>query len=264
MSTLRAIFGVVLYRFAKTGDGRRTDFPPRTCGCDEAGVTKLRHEAARYVSAAAPRAGSRTRVRSRPTRAHARPPAGRRTAGFPRRRTRLRARRRDGCRGRCVPSKRKQTNCSGAHRRRAMRERHQERPRVERKEQLPAVGMIVAVPQQHALRRASVRFVGTRRLAGVRQDVMAADGFVAAVQDVAAPFADEHAGVVPPSSPESSSTERHPAPASARFRSCTLRIVDQKSVTGERVVGRVDDRHAHAPQPVGQRGVEVVNGHAFG
>ena len=65
------------------------------------------------LSAKAPRAGNRTPARSRSTRARGPRPGCRRTAAFPRTRTRRRARCSDGCRGRGVPSKRKHTNNSG-------------------------------------------------------------------------------------------------------------------------------------------------------
>ena len=81
---------------------------------------------------------------------------------------------------------------------------------------------------------------------------MAVDRFVAAVEDVAAPFAHEHAlggaalvaGVLvdrPPSA-------RGPAhDLDLAWRG----IVDEPAVALQRGVGRVDDRHAHAAQSVG-------------
>ena len=67
-----------------------------------------------------------------------------------------------------------------------------------------------------------MRRVGPRRLVGVRKDVVAADRFVAPVQDVAAPFADEHAlrgaALVARIVVDRTPSLRR---ASARFRSCT-------------------------------------------
>src|SRR5262245_64359501 len=72
-------------------------------------------------------------------------------------------------------------------------ERHVERPALERKEELPSVRMIVGVPQHHA--SGPMRVILARQLRRLRvgQDVVAVDGLVAAVQDVATPLAHEHA-----------------------------------------------------------------------
>jgi len=58
---------------------------------------------------------------------------------------------------------------------------------------LAAIRVIICVPQEHAARR--VGMIEARRLGrlGVRQDVVAADRLIAAVQDVALPLAHEHA-----------------------------------------------------------------------
>src|SRR5262249_15365063 len=72
-------------------------------------------------------------------------------------------------------------------------ERHVERPPLEREEQLPAVRMIVCVPEHHASRPFRVALSRLLRGLGVGQDIVAVDGLVAAVQNIAAPLADEDA-----------------------------------------------------------------------
>ena len=65
--------------------------------------------------------------------------------------------------------------------------------RVEREEQLAAVGMVVGVPEQDARRITRVRAVGGGGIDRVRKNVVAAYRFVAPEQDVALPLRDEDA-----------------------------------------------------------------------
>src|SRR5664279_989322 len=130
------------------------------------------------------------------------------------------------------------------------RQRHVERPPVERKEQLAAVGVVVRVPQHHAPRRLAV--VGARRLwwLGVAEDVVAVDGVVAAVEDVALPLADEDAfggaalvagvGVDRPRSALRPANDLDLAFGG---------IVDEAAVALQGRRGGVDDRHDDSPQP---------------
>ena len=241
--------------------GARTKNPEFPYGADP--PTRSRPLALRR---AAPRAGSRTRARSRPTRARARRPAGRRSAGSRTARTPLRARRSGGCRAlRAVEPE--ADELLRLHVVAGQGERHEERQPVEREEELAAVRVIVAVPQQHPLGRAAVRLVGARRLIRVREDVMAVDRLVAAVEDVAAPLADEHA------LRRAAFVARilvHGAPAlrgpADDLDPVLVRIVDELSVPGQRCVRRRHDRHAYATQPGGQRGIQVVGsgGHSQG
>src|SRR4029077_14863990 len=111
---------------------------------------------------------------------------------------------------------------------------------------LAAVRMVVGVPLQHDVGVAPVRVGCARRLFRVSEDVVSADGLVATVQDVATPLADEYtlgrsalvARVVVHGTPSSR------APADDLYRA-RLRIVDEKSVTFERGVRSIHDRHAH-------------------
>src|SRR5437867_11523156 len=73
------------------------------------------------------------------------------------------------------------------------RERHDEGRRIEREKELPAVGMVIRVPEEDPLRVAPVSRVGSGWIGRIGQDVLAADRIVAAEQYVAAPPADEHA-----------------------------------------------------------------------
>ena len=70
---------------------------------------------------------------------------------------------------------------------------HDERLAVEREEELAAVGMVVAMPQQHAV--ASQGHAGRGLLGPLAEadDIVAADRFVAPQKLVAAPFAGEDA-----------------------------------------------------------------------
>jgi hypothetical protein len=64
----------------------------------------------------------------------------------------------------------------------------QERTRLVGEEHLPAIGMVVAVPQQQALRIARVRLHRMLGRRAVADDVVAAHRVVAAVEDVALPL----------------------------------------------------------------------------
>ncbi len=140
------------------------------------------------------------------------------------------------------------------------RQRHVERPLIERKEQLAAIGVVVGVPQDHAPRRIGV--IGARdfRRFAVAEDVVAADGFVAAVEDVALPFAHEHAlgraALVAGVGVDRTAAACRPANDLDPAR---RGIVDQAPIA-EQALGRgVDDRHSHALQARGQLGVKVVD-----
>ncbi len=71
--------------------------------------------------------------------------------------------------------------------------RYQERRLFEREKQLAAVRMVVGVPKQDARRVSRVCPVGGGRIAGIREYVVAADGFVAPEQDIALPLRNEDA-----------------------------------------------------------------------
>ena len=105
---------------------------------------------------------------------------------------------------------------------------------------------------------------GTLRVRRVGQDVAAADGVVPPEQNIAFPFADEHAfgrpalvaGVI---------IDRPPAlGAPAHDFDVALRwIVYQRPISFERRVGSRSHRHARPRQPERQIGVEIVDRHRY-
>ena len=109
--------------------------------------------------------------------------------------------------------------------------------------------MIVRVPEEDAARIAAMRCVGGGRLVAVRQDVMPADRIVAAIEDVALPFADERAlrraGLIAGIGVDRARALRRPADDLDRAR---RRIVDAPAVSFERRWRRVDDRHRDPAQ----------------
>src|SRR6266481_4294737 len=52
------------------------------------------------------------------------------------------------------------------------RKRHDEGCRIEREKELPAVGMVIRVPEEDPLRVAPVSRVGSARIGRIRQDVL--------------------------------------------------------------------------------------------
>jgi hypothetical protein len=131
-------------------------------------------------------------------------------------------------------------------------QRHAEGSTVKREEQLSAVGMIVCVPQDHALRQVGVVYARELCRLGIRQNVMAVDGFVAAVKDVASPFADEHAfggsALVAGIRIDRSAALRGPADD---FNGAVLGVVYQLTVALKCHARGVHDRHYDAREAGG-------------
>ena len=130
---------------------------------------------------------------------------------------------------------------------------------IEREKELAAVRMVVRVPEENAPGIAAMSPIGARRLGRVGEDVLAADGVVAAKQDIALPLADEHtfggaaliAGV---------RIDRAPAlrgPAHDLDRA-PMGIVDKLAITLQRVGSSIDDVHGNVPQARGQRRIEII------
>ena len=63
---------------------------------------------------------------------------------------------------------------------------------IEWEEQLPTVRMVVGMPQQDARRRCRITFDGGVRIRAVAEDVVATHRVVAAVENIAPPFAVEY------------------------------------------------------------------------
>ena len=120
--------------------------------------------------------------------------------------------------------------------------------------------MIVRMPQQHAPRCRRVVRAGCFGRRCVREHVVAANGFVATVQDVAVPFADEDAfgrtTLVASVVVDRSGTLRRPADDLDRTR---CRIVDQSPVAIERGRRRRHDRHRNVLESCGKTRIEVVD-----
>src|SRR6266404_602769 len=137
--------------------------------------------------------------------------------------------------------------------------RHDEGLAVERPEELAAVGMVVAMPQEHAALVQRHAFGCTLRQVAEADDVMAAHRLVAAEQLVAAPFAGEDAfgrarlvagaGVELP-------------PAAGRpghdLDAVRVRIVHDLAIAFQRLPGGANDRRFDEAQAGGHGRVEVI------
>ena len=158
-----------------------------------------------------------------------------------------------------MPSKRKHTNFAGGNVVAGKREGNEKRLPVERKEELATVRMIVRMPEQDALRGARVRVIRAARLLAVREDVVATDGFVAAIENVTFPLADERArgraALVAGVEVHRARTLRRPA---HDFDLALRGIVDQVAIVFESGRCRIDHGHRHPREVRRKVGVEIV------
>ena len=141
------------------------------------------------------------------------------------------------------------------------RERDQKGLPVEREEELSAVRMVVRMPQQDPLRRSRVIGIGALGIFAVREDVVAADGRVAPVEDVTFPFADERAfgrtALIAGVGIDGPRALRRPA---HDLDLAVGGIVDEKTVAFERRRRRVDHAHRDARQVRRKVGIQIVDG----
>ena len=139
-------------------------------------------------------------------------------------------------------------------------QRHVERPRVQREEELPAVGVVVRVPEQHPARRLRVPGPRALRRHGVGQDVVPADRLGAPIQDVALPLADEHAlggpALIPRVRVDRAGALRGPPDDLDR---ALARIGDEMPVVAQALLGGVHHRDRRQREPRRQLRVEVVD-----
>ena len=141
--------------------------------------------------------------------------------------------------------------------------RHDERLAVERPEQLAAVGMVVAMPQQDAIAGERDAGHGLLRQLAEADDVMASHRLVAPDQLVAAPFAgegalggaalDAGAGVEPPPAGEWPRHDLDLVP---------LGIAHDLAVAPDRLAGGADHRDVEKLQSLGNGGIEIVENNA--
>jgi hypothetical protein len=108
---------------------------------------------------------------------------------------------------------------------------------------------------------ATSRIARQLRRLRVGQDVVAVDGLVAAVQDIATPLAHEHAfgraALITGAGVDRASAERRPA---NDLDATAAGVVDEMAVTLEGRRRRVHDRHLHVRDPRRHARVEIVDG----
>jgi hypothetical protein len=124
--------------------------------------------------------------------------------------------------------------------------------------------MVIGVPEQQTLRIAAMRAIGERRFGGITEDIFAADRLVVTEQDIALPFAHEHA-LGRAAFVARVRVDLPPAPSGpAHDLHCVaLYVVDEAAVSLQSLLRRVNHGHAHACKAGGQPRVQVIeDGHA--